>query len=374
MVGKETYLEFLREYGLSEAEVLPMFDFDKLPENVRKYSHGMLLHAYLNRDKLDDFERDLITRWIEQIPKKKNSNSLVSYLLGEIRDEFKLIDVEVSKNCFAGVFPTNSFNAQCLLKNGGYLILIDTGFIEIVEAVVTAFFSDNDTVEKENFIFKTIMEYCENYTIPNVKSGDFPGYESLRYRQEIIATKLANSFILTHELGHIFNGHCDNNSNSMFFDVPLVENSSRLQLIKKSFVQEFEADAWAAYNLIKRSELLGKGQRIYIELTCLGQVVCLGLAALLEGYYKKKGMYVDSHPSTKERIYNLQFLYELMGHEDKISLASEFLEIIEKVFYKFNHDYLEIPFLDREYNRTFFEVVDKMNLPVDIPKSMREFI
>ena len=131
MPSRDDYLSFLNEFGLSEDKVLPILDIKKAPVEAV----AMLLGALGNKNIQGD-ERKTLEMMANMMVEQTNTNVLLSKINETLTSDLSQINFDIQNKAYPGVFPTDSFNAQCVFKDKGFLILIDTGCFEVIEAAV----------------------------------------------------------------------------------------------------------------------------------------------------------------------------------------------------------------------------------------------
>jgi hypothetical protein len=132
------------------------------------------------------------------------------------------------------MYPFTSFYGECRSVTDGYLLLINTGCVEILEALCSVHLSLERN--KPGVIKKILLGYsCTLRELPNPATYPAAGIdESNLDRVKTIAavTNEAASFVLAHELAHATFKH---------------QGSTPLN--------ELEADAWATLALLRRNRL-----------------------------------------------------------------------------------------------------------------------
>ena len=127
--GREDYLAYLKENELSEDSVLGIVP--KLDAERRRKVNQVLMTA------LDSGYESLV----QSVERASASNTNV--LLAEINRRLVLRFAEhavvAAKNVYAGVFPTNTFNAHVVYRGAQPLILVNTGAFELLEGAIVPF-------------------------------------------------------------------------------------------------------------------------------------------------------------------------------------------------------------------------------------------
>jgi hypothetical protein len=341
-----------------------------------------------------------------------NTNQLLEKLTENLRKDWSAIRLNSPNNAYSGVFPTSSFNAQCTYRKNGYLILLDTGCFELIEAATYVLLSTAEQTVKTKTLASVLTKYLGENVLPDAGSMNLPGLSGSGSFQRLnlvyVSVTSAEEFVISHEYGHIANKHVapakDGSSGLQFRvnhmklgqprrqksaeraskgsflsrmfggqpkkDPPTAETveSKSLDVIAKEKHQEYEADIWATHALIRRAQKKGSEA---IPVACAGPVISLGLALLIEEYFKDKGLASnDTHPPAANRLYMVDALYDLLGVRDQAYVGRRFLELAGDCGQKMFNRKVEVPVLDRELNRSFELALNNVGIRYDRPKWM----
>ncbi len=308
------YVNFLSTYELSEEDVAPAF-------KIGDYSPAWTINEKYGGDKAPrtgDAELDYL---LDVFCSNTNdllqslAKSLWRCLPPESRDGNTKGVGPARFNIYNGVFPTNEINAQCTPYTDGYLVLLDHGIIELIEATVTLLFAIGFGQERRDEI---IVEAARNL----VTTGQLPNLLELGVdakipggRDDVISLiSRTQQFAIAHEWGHIAQGHLDG-SNMMAMDTRV----GTLEVFSKSEGQEFEADAWAML------ALSGLGSDRHEKgLSVAGCFSFLAVAELVNRLRTQlEPSYSSTHPSAARRV----------GSIHKLLLESGYLATTDDLFY-----------------------------------------
>lgn len=406
MPTKADYLSFLDEFGLSESSVLPMADIKKLPPEGIAMLIGGLASVK------DSRERAALELMAKTLTEGTSTNALLEKLAGNLQKDWAGIRVSAPKNAYIGVFPTNSFNAQCTFRQNGYLVLLDTGCFELIEAATYILLCTADQQTKAKTLASVLRKYLEENALPEAGSMNLPGLSGAgsypRLSTVYVTVTSAEEFVIAHEYGHIANKHLaptTGESSQLHFRItslklgqprrqksaehvskgsfltrlfgeqsktvaPSVATPSikSLEVIAKEKHQEYEADIWAAHALVRRAQEKGGNA---IPIACAGPVISLGLALLIEEYIKDKGLPLnDTHPPASGRLYVVDALYDVFKVRDQAYLGRRFLELVGDCAQVMFSRQLTVPTLDRELNRSFESALNNVGISYDRPEWM----
>src|SRR5690606_3301769 len=106
---------------------------------------------------------------------------------------------------YVGIFPVNSYNAHIVKREGGLLVLINTGFIELIESIVEVSSYPLNIEIKAKIVNTWIIDYLEYSHIPSIaERGEIA--RTLKVKAENSLTHYlitaAEEFVLLHEYGH----------------------------------------------------------------------------------------------------------------------------------------------------------------------------
>ncbi|MGH9605967.1 MAG: hypothetical protein ACRD3N_09735 [Terracidiphilus sp.] len=144
---------------------------------------------------------------------------------------------------FVGEFPTGSINCQAVKVDGGYLVLVNSGTLMMLQQVVTFLWhgdAAHPTAPANQQVTDGIAEVLVNY----VEHGDpFYGPKPLIGGMLAVASSLmgaaAMKFVVAHEYGHILAGHLAEPDAK---PLALETEVGAVEVVGKNHAQEFEAD------------------------------------------------------------------------------------------------------------------------------------
>jgi Zn-dependent protease with chaperone function len=150
---------------------------------------------------------------------------------------------------FVGEFPTGSVNCETVKVRGGFLVLVNSGTLTMLQQVVTFLWrgdADNPTSPESLLSADGVAEVLASY----VKNRDpFYGPKPLVGGMLAMASGLmtaaATKFVVAHEYGHILAGHLAEPDHEL---LPLETEVGTIEVLQKNYAQELEADD-IGYNL-----------------------------------------------------------------------------------------------------------------------------
>lgn len=296
MSSQEVYNLYLSEMGYSEQEVLSMHDPKQMGEQGA-LAIGALIGTFA---KIIGSESSSTSDREYAIFNLSILNSNTNWLLREVidarlRKRFGEADIAYFEGAFAGVFPTNDYNARVVSKYPG-LILFDTACFELVEAFVWIGMWEAPYEERAVKIANIAKLLFDERKLPSKAQLDHSSLQSQNSkaagRKVWISdiTTATEEFILAHEYGHL-TLHTQRGSGA--------EGGN-----KKA--QEFEADFWAAASLLRPNSLWGDGDRsisLGYETQIAGICAALGIAHIMEVLAPMT--HETGYPSAKDRLHCL---------------------------------------------------------------------
>ena len=352
--GRNAYLQFLKSRGYREEELLPVIQRDKVTAEMK----GALLVAVMRAVDSDDPKFVKAVMWMayNTIVGRDNTNLIVYGLANALVEDLRKAGT-ATPSFYAGVFPTDSYNAQCATVNGENLVLLDTGCLEMAEAIVASFLSNAPTQQKTLEISSAI----DNYVLSGQRADSSKANtEGIDFGSGPMAN-VVNSFeeyMLAHELGHLSLGHVE--SHRIRYLNPRL--GAPVEVVEKSEFQEFQADMWAFRTLIDCARKRGRTDSD-VPLAIAGISLGLGVGFLVEASAKKHGLNLTAgHPPAYERLYMAGFAYELFGAHEEAFLARRFNELIEKVIDTAYPDAELPPIFTRDLNHKLMPVLDSLGI------------
>jgi hypothetical protein len=143
---------------------------------------------------------------------------------------------------FVGEFPTGSINCQTVKVDGGFLVLVNSGTLMMLQQVVTFLWRGNpddsrspsiQVVDGVAEVLAAYVQHGDPYYGPKPLVGGMLAFFSS------LMTSAARKFVVAHEYGHILAGHL---SGPNAEPVKLETEVGALDVLRKNYAQEFEAD------------------------------------------------------------------------------------------------------------------------------------
>lgn len=144
---------------------------------------------------------------------------------------------------FVGEFPTGSINCQAVKVNGGFLVLVNSGTLMMLQQVVTFLWrgdADHPTapasLQAADGIAEVLAAYVEHgdpYYGPKPLAGGVLAVASSLMAEAVM------KFVVAHEYGHILGGHL---SEPDAEPLTLETEVGAIEVLRKNHSQEFEAD------------------------------------------------------------------------------------------------------------------------------------
>ena len=304
--ARAEYLAYLRENNLSEVDILPLLP-EVDPEIQAKVDAVLAQARAAGMHRLLEQIRDASSR---------NTNDLLAVMNAALVDRFAKAGLQLTQPVFAGVFPTNTFNAHAVMRPNTYLILVDTGMVEILGAMTTILASlDLGTARTEAKRAAVLLrQYCDDRQLPTYAQLNATPLGGDRLMLMTHAASAAEEFVLAHEYAHIIRGDVGH----LFFSDP--GNRPKRDSLSDS---ETEADLWAADAVMRVAS--SDEERI---IRCTGPLVFLATAGLIEAYMEqKKGQpRFDTHPPASNRIVQLRYSLAKAGLNEAAQLGATFFK------------------------------------------------
>ena len=142
---------------------------------------------------------------------------------------------------FVGEFPTGSLNCETVKVDGGFLVLVNSGTLSMLQQVVN-FLWQGDADDPSSPASLRAVDGVADVLATYVEHGDsFYGPKPLVGGALALAASLmtaaALKFVVAHEYGHILAGHLAEAGAE-----PLETEVGTVEILRKDHVQEFEAD------------------------------------------------------------------------------------------------------------------------------------
>jgi hypothetical protein len=413
MTNRDTYLSFLSETGYTEAKVLQLLDVERLPIHRRKAAEDLLRQG-LRQSSPGSTQGELYQFIEKTMAERSNTNILLDRMHSSLRADLSQAGFPLADS-YAGVFPTSSFNAQAVAREGGYLVLLDNGCFEMLEASVAILVSRWSEKEKAAALSSVVKGYALQRKLPDIESLHPPDFGFERLRTSYALTTSAEEFVIAHEFGHIINRHLETGKTFQ-----LRANEQTVDVPAAQYAQEFEADVWATFSLDKRLRtlrqpksrsnsldafalaegmllnplmLLGsllahsedrEDQSVFsvrrrdlqdifehyesahdVELAILaaGPLITLGTGLLVEEILRREGLYRDTHPPASERLYVVNCFHEILGlSRYDSSIGRAFLKLVRDCAWKIFGKRLAIPLMEPKLNSILEKVLTNIGV------------
>lgn len=352
---RRVYEAFLARKNKSEADVAPIIERSEIPPEAMAMLFVALNKALSSSDKK---EINLTVNMFAMIFLDQNTNVLISRMVYKLLDDMKE-DAQIPRDFFAGVYPHWMINAHCILEQHVPLILVSTGFIEMVEASMTTYLSKRNETEKAELLIGFLEDYLKGKLI-DVKKADHP---SINWGDLSVATfaNAVEEFILMHEIGHLALNHL----NESAIEPLTLKDGDELQILTREHSKEHEADVWALCKLVERAKKQNDSQ-FAIELTISGALIFAYIALMLEAICKSRNEPIaNTHPPAANRAYVLEVTLELLGFGDLKAYFRKFKRLIREVCVLENVEDLTPPMLAKDLNRVARQVFDNLGMNYD---------
>jgi iron(II)-dependent oxidoreductase len=310
MPTHDDYVGFLRSHGLTPADVEPILS------PAEKQALFIPLLNLISKGVPSE-----VAAQVEAVTSQWNetTNALALKLTNEYRAKLDANDQVALQNVYAGTFPTRDINGHVARANG-WLILLDKGCFEIIEAVVTAFLEDASEDKKIETIISVVQNYCMGDTLPpRVVRSAFE--KDSTYVLGVAFTHFAEEFVIGHECGHIVLGHLDE-----------AEETKRSETIgiARNRHKECQADAWAIGNIIRWLGKKAYHNELVREATIVGPFFYLGITHLCECFFDsiaQKASWRDEYPSGLERIIRAYLQFGMFDSATNLDIARKVLRL-----------------------------------------------
>jgi len=329
MATREDYLRFLAEKRLSEDDVAPIMRRQYWSQEALAKLEAYKASLQPNFVDLYDGLRDAVTSPFgilefflglarrqeagDNIAKMESSNAnlllqgMVRALERRVRQSrMPVPDVPI----YHGVYPTRRFNAVAHSRGQGYLVLVESATLEIIEVVTTLVCSDPNA---RTAVVNDIETVCRSYwTGLNGKRRDryLPApveeYElqlvssAEEYAKGVALTSAAEEFAIAHEWGHINLGHRLVGT-ACAMPQPVSDSTQVVdrEQYEGAWEEEFSADLWAI------GALLGSSSSENADMALAGALLFVNLGRQIEGHAVGGLAQVSTHPPAAERVWML---------------------------------------------------------------------
>ncbi len=356
MPSRDAYLAFLSDFGLSENDVLPMTR-GEVPDNLADALKRIVEDHPPPDESTSESER---MAWdvANLIGNAMNCNHLLQRVHEQAMKKMDTYCGTVRPHAYPGVFPMTSFNAQCVARSGGFLILLETGCMEVLEAFVGQLANTKKPhVRKVEFLCRVVSAYCDRDEIPQHEKE--PGENIWLGGHFLNATE---EFMIAHEYGHIVNQHVATDGAVRNIVSTRVAD---LTVLERNHAQEFEADLWAAHVFLRHAQKLRNEEAAIV---CAGPVFFLAVSLLIDAYRDERQQVSSTHPPAPDRIHVVQCLQELLGFHELNYLSRRMLELVGDCAAELVGDRPIVPIFSRELGAAFAAAVKNLRLGIDVPR------
>jgi hypothetical protein len=333
---KEQYLALLGEYGLNEKDVAPIIRFaywsDQNAAKLASYKNRLRPNFAREYDELrsaiigttplgilEFFLKEAERREeLERIEAMESGNA--NLVIGAIADDLRRrIRLRPDDPVYHGIFPTRVFNAQVIRRGNGYLVLIESATLELIEVIATLVTS---TTTPRPAIIDGIVTTCRKYYehLGKKISGRYLPRPVEEYERElkttaeeyaagVALTTAAEEFAIALEWGHIVLGHALTDTHCTLGVGEKLKQVDQTNVISSQIISsqrdEFTADLWSLGMLLDGSNSSGR-PTTSVE----GALLFLNLARQFEGYDQIDTHRISSHPRAVDRLWMIRRLAE----------------------------------------------------------------
>ncbi len=147
-------------------------------------------------------------------------------------------------NVFVGEFPTGSVDCQTVKVDGGFLVLVSSGTLVMLQQVVTFLVRDGDADHPDSPESRQAADAVAEVLATYLESmdpfyGPKPLIGGMRSALSAFLSRAAQKFVVAHEYGHVLAGHLEEPGAE---SVPLDTKVGAIDVLRKTRAQEFEAD------------------------------------------------------------------------------------------------------------------------------------
>jgi hypothetical protein len=252
------YVAFLADHGLKPREI---------PANAETLRAAVLEHLTADSVAAGD---DVVANWLQETyaqnrqryrsERRHPADLLVETTAEEVEQSIRSIRKYRSLlkfDVFAGEFPMGSINAEAVEVDGGFLILVDSGALVVMQQVgelLAGADADHPSDRTANATtIDGVVSALEAYLLfgdPFFGPRRVSGGLTMLLRHALTAK--CRSFVVAHEYGHLIAGHFDGRVMEL---EQLNTNAGPIGVIKKGWSEEFEADAIAQKILLGVDDL-----------------------------------------------------------------------------------------------------------------------
>jgi hypothetical protein len=144
---------------------------------------------------------------------------------------------------FVGEFPTGSYNCQTVKVDGGFLVLVNSGTLMMLQQVVNFLWSGDadhprspESLQAADGVAEVLASYVEHF---DPFYGPKPLLGGMLAFASSLMSTAALKFVIAHEYGHILAGHLTEPDRE---PLALETEVGAIEVLRKNHAQEFEAD------------------------------------------------------------------------------------------------------------------------------------
>lgn len=293
-LGRTAYVKYLHDSNLSEDDILPMSPTEPSAGNSNQYMN-----------------------WLHEETSKRLTELDVFARLGGLQD------------AYPGVWPLNSFNAHVAKRPGRNMVLMNTGLIQINEAIGSLTASDMSDEDKETRLVYWVRRYCEDGVYPSYDDQDHPSlYTKLGNFMMSRITRAIQEFVLVH----------------LYFRLSLAA-ASRRTINTEYFTWEhqdcayteelhdlsIECDLLSLHALSTFIESAAPDDEYAMALQLAGPLCILSFLYLVERYREKHGTvsWQREYPPSADRLMAVENFMRYRSFKEMVWVGGKFISVVE---------------------------------------------
>jgi hypothetical protein len=256
-----------------------------LPDDREALDRAVLEHLTSeSRAARDDFVADLLEETYRQNRERYEQETrhpatvLIERTAERVEQSIRAIERYrplFRDDVFAGEFPTGVVNAQAVSVDGGFLVLVNSGLLTVVQQI-TEFLVAGDpdratdgtanvaAIDGVVAVLEAYLRFGDPFFGPKPMSGGM----AMLLRSAL--SRATQAFVVAHEYAHVIAGHFDDRDAQL---EQLATSVGPVGVIKKSWRQELEADT------VAHKILLGVDDYAAIDLAAIDQAFAPGEAS-----------------------------------------------------------------------------------------------
>lgn len=240
------YEAFLSRHGLKARRVPSRQERDATQRDIVRimyeeararddpYAEELLIHYEKNRDRYVADTRHPSPIELERVAAEIEATI---HAIPEFAAKFR-------DKVFVGEFPTGSVDCQTVKVEGGFLVLVSSGTLMLIQQVVTFLVREGGTGQPDSSGSLSAANGVTAVLASYLESGDpvFGPQPLVGGMKSLLSSSLAaaaKKFVIAHEYGHILAGHLDEH---VAGSATLETKVGAIKVLRKDHAQEFEAD------------------------------------------------------------------------------------------------------------------------------------